>query len=160
MINSINPFGNLGAVNFGGFGASGNLAGNKAVNPFSNYGADGFSASRELQRGGFMNGMPPLTNTNFSTNMPSPVNNTMPKTGNPSSGVWSAMGASIVGNLINKLIERLFGGGNGCNGGGQVDDGGGYDDGGFDDQNVDDQNFDNNQYDDEQVNAANDTQTE
>jgi hypothetical protein len=172
MINSINPYGNLGAVNFGGYNALKNPAGSTGVSPYSNYGTDGFSASRELQRGGFMNGMPPLTNTNFLTNMPTPVNNTMPNTENPSKGIWSAMGASVVGNLLNRLIDRLFGGGgNGGNGGGgEVDDGGGYDDGGFDDQNVDDQNFDdqnfdnqnvdNNQYDDQQINAANDTQTE
>gem|GEM_PF-2955375 len=152
MINSISPFGNLKSINYGGFKAANIPVNNSAINPYNNFGTDGFSASRELQSSGLLNGMPPVSNnTNFLSGIPTPNNNTMPQPASP----WAAMGASVVGNLLNNLINRIFGGGNN---GGNNDGGGQVDDGGDENQPVDD--FNNDQNNDPQINDTDETPTE
>ncbi|MGV8120739.1 MAG: hypothetical protein AB2L14_13350 [Candidatus Xenobiia bacterium LiM19] len=84
---------------------------------------DGFTASKELSRGGFADGMPPVSKTDFSNGMPAPTQVSQPQQQDQDDGtgnMWAMLGLSLAG----KLIEKLFGGGGqdggagGCSGGG------------------------------------------
>lgn len=127
MANPIKGIGELpkaSGANLGGLsqtnllGGSGQGLGAGALNTF---GSDGFSPSKELsgsgQNNGFKNAMPSLNNDGLTAGMPQAQQMQMPSQsgGSGEGDMWAMVGMQLLG----KLIDKLFGGGEEGEGGGK-----------------------------------------
>ncbi|MGV8120740.1 MAG: hypothetical protein AB2L14_13355 [Candidatus Xenobiia bacterium LiM19] len=144
MIKAINPKVNMKGTGAMNFKSAALPAKNAMAKHAARHGADGFTASRETRQGGFANGMP------------SPTTLQTPQAKDSTGDLLKMTGISLLGNFLNKLIDRIFGGGGGGGGqvnggggggrnGGQIDGGGGFDDNENldDDQAIDDDDIEN-----------------